>query len=235
MSRRACGVRVQDGVYLEVGVGPNGNPIQDYFIDPVIPITPEQERYFKLTDIGVQVREWKGVYHAFNIVGQKSYKFAPDYLEEAARLGISTRVSSKLFEFEKLGEDSLLFVLHRKGFIKNLKETELASMLEKCPCAYKEHENPEFTSDVCIGHLWNAYPKELITDEGTRRVTSCEFAASSAPAYEEESVAEPPLFGLAIIAAFRISNIAVIEGKHHDETARKIREKTNYEVEIKKE
>lgn len=65
---RMCGSRVVGKTYVEVGVGPNGTPLEEFLICP--PIDPN---IYELTipNRGVRMIKMRGVWHIFDRVGME--------------------------------------------------------------------------------------------------------------------------------------------------------------------
>ena len=114
---RGCGSRKSGAIYAEVGVGPNGMPVEHFLVDPPIKIDKAE---YGLSDVGVKLVEREGVYHIFDIIGEAFYQVA-DYVEETRRFGASRRLPSTL-DFSKLTADSRLILLHKRAWTDKFEE-----------------------------------------------------------------------------------------------------------------
>ena len=212
MSKRGCGSRVVGGIYAEVKNGTGGSPIEAFLIDPPQAVDAQA---LGLTDKGVRLIEIGGVWHVFDIVGEKHYPYVADFVEEGRRMGISRRLPQNL-DFEKLDlVNSRLVLLHRKALITNV---EVAGFLERyhvCPKALPEHEEG-LLDGMCAAFWWQDFAAKALDDDGFRELKSEDkYAASMRPKGRAKSERE-----LAIFMSLPITNLAVISGRNTEENAR---------------
>ncbi len=147
-ARRCGNARTQDSIYLEVGMGAGGIPIENYFVDLPVEIDPSS---INLTPVGVQLiqSQTSGVWHVFDWIGEKHYPSPADFLEEARVMGISRKISPAL-DFSKLSADSRLICIHPHAVIQNPEELMLSSDYTwECPTG-KQHTETQ----GCIGWHW---------------------------------------------------------------------------------
>lgn len=110
--RRGCGRRVAGGVYAEVGLSPDGLPIEAFLMDPPVEI-PE---HLHLAPQGVAWVERAGVWHLVDWVGSQHYPNVADFIEEARRFGLSRRVP-KNAPFERLTPASRILLVHARAML----------------------------------------------------------------------------------------------------------------------
>ena len=90
--KRGCGERVAGGIYLETRLGPNGHPLECFFMDPPGPVDAGG---LGLSPRGVSLIAGEGgITHVWDWVGGDSYPNVADILEEGRRLGFSRRIAS---------------------------------------------------------------------------------------------------------------------------------------------
>lgn len=221
MVTRGCGTRVAGGLYVECPLSPDGVPMENFLVDPPLPI---DDKELGLTPIGVKLVERKGVWHIMDWVGSVHYKNVADYVEEVRRYGLSRRISTTL-DFEKLSPQSRILLLHSRASIQNFdeyhktepEEEDLYSLVPypKCPKNLPEHTRPEMNT-MCA-RLWyqDVAEGEPITvcedDTEARRRT----VTRKMPAFEYHGLASPkdvkPDYQLAVFASFPIYNLAVVK------------------------
>jgi hypothetical protein len=233
MSKRGCGSRVVGGIYAEVKNGTGGSPIEAFLIDPPQAVDAQA---LGLTDKGVRLIEIGGVWHVFDIVGEKHYPYVADFVEEGRRMGISRRLPQNL-DFEKLDlVNSRLVLLHRKALITNV---EVAGFLERyhvCPKALPEHEEG-LLDGMCAAFWWQDFAAKALDDDGFRELKSEDkYAASMRPKGRAKPERE-----LAIFMSLPITNLAVIRGRNAEESTRvqevyeKVAGQSKFEVNLEDE
>ncbi len=77
---RGCGKRKPGGCYAEVGMSPNGKPVEYFLCDPPVLLDG-----WKVSSVGVQLIEVNGVHHILDVVGQQHYPGVADFVEEVSR------------------------------------------------------------------------------------------------------------------------------------------------------
>ena len=137
---RGCGKRKAGGLYVCVGLSPFGLPLEYFIIDPPIPYCGDQLR-------APQLFEREGKVHIIIGIGAEYYPSASDFLEETRCFGISKRIP-KNFPIEKLGEGSMIFLVHPRAIIENF---SLLPKPEYCPKELDEHKQ---NIQYCIGHTY---------------------------------------------------------------------------------
>lgn len=121
VAERGCGFREQGCVYWEVPLGPGGAALEDYLLDPPVPVDVDG---LGLTAVGVKLVELPDkhtgapVVHLLDWVGEQHYACPADFLEEAGRYGLSRKIPRTL-PFERLTPGSRLILVHRRGWIDN--------------------------------------------------------------------------------------------------------------------
>ncbi len=141
---RGCGQRIPGAVYLETKLGEGGQPIQDYLIDPPVPVDMEA---LGITPVGVKLIEMGGVTHVFDYVGSSHYPNVADVVEEAMRLGVSRRISRNL-DLSKLTSDSRLILIHERAYVGNV---SAYSSVQPLVCPKPEHV---VTDEGCCAGVW---------------------------------------------------------------------------------
>lgn len=90
---RGCGERTPGGLYVESGLGPGGVPLEDFLVDPPVPI-PEG---LDLVNKPQVIKDPEtGIYHLWLWIGAEWYPYVGDYLEETRRLGASRKLNPQL-------------------------------------------------------------------------------------------------------------------------------------------
>jgi hypothetical protein len=154
-----------------------------------------------------------GITHVVDVVGEDSYPFPADYIEETRRFGASRRVP-KTFDFSVLSEGSCLLFIHRHALIHNPSDLHPY----RCPKGLHEHAKGE----VCIGACWQALTGEDmgITDAPLlvrRDRPSFSYAGRRAPEGKE------PKTEIAFFLRLPITRIAVVSGGKSEETLERAR------------
>lgn len=105
---RGCGERTPGGLYAESGLGPNGRPLEDYLIDPPLPL-PEGLDLVNKPQI-VDDPE-TGIPHLWLWIGAEWYPYCSDYVEEARHFGASRKLNSNL-DLQRLVPGSRMILAH---------------------------------------------------------------------------------------------------------------------------
>ncbi len=135
---RACGRRIQGGIYAVVpfsrGQDPNAHPIEEFLLDP--PILTDSEE-LGLSPIGVHVVDRPdGSVWLYDIVGSIYYRNVADYIEEARALGVSRRLPANL-PWDRIDQRTRYILLHARAHIHEIEpylESELPEMRAAYPC-----------------------------------------------------------------------------------------------------
>lgn len=150
--KRGCGTRKKGGVYWEVGMGPDGMPLEHFLIDPPTPL-PEEYQGMSRQGVTTYTDPKTGVTHVLDWVGEEHYPNVMDFTEEVRRFGLSRRIP-KNFDFSLITEKSRILLIHRRAIIRNCYEYPAP---DTCPKQYANH-TPEADPDnynprrFCIGH-----------------------------------------------------------------------------------
>lgn len=145
---RGCGDRQDGGLYITVGLGNFGLPLEEFIVDPVV--AWQGARTLRAPMI---IADAKGINHLVMGIGKQFYPFVSDFIEETRRLGVSKRVSSD-FDLSPLtlGKSRLL-LMHPKAIPEFKYMTEA-----KCPKGKKE-------AHQCIGDLWALSSLESVEEK----------------------------------------------------------------------
>ena len=245
---RGCGSRKSGAIYAEVGVGPNGMPVEHFLVDPPIKIDKAE---YGLSDVGVKLVEREGVYHIFDIIGEAFYQVA-DYVEETRRFGASRRLPSTL-DFSKLTADSRLILLHKRAWTDKFEEYAKGWVsvgpypdYKPCPKNWDGHkylfgEMREGLGDnlkeydCCLGFVWqdveggmpipvSSDPKDTINARWfargvVRKMPSFQYEAAKPPAVLVNP--EDRGYHLAIFMSLPITRLAVVAGEKARESLAK--------------
>ena len=144
---RLCGEgRTIGSIYVECGSIWGRIPLENFLVDPVIPIDPIQ---FTFSNLGVT--PWiddQGVTHLIDIVGESHYPSIADFIEEGKKMGFSRKVQKNL-PWSSLTPQSQIIFLHKKAHIIN--HTDYTAIPLNCP------KNIHQAGDDCIGYHWNSH------------------------------------------------------------------------------
>src|SRR5579864_2467808 len=116
---RGCGDREPGGIYAECGLSPRGRPLEEFLIDPPLPIPagldlvnkPQTWQRMLPTGEPSLDREGLPIYDLLIWVGQEHYPFVPDYLEETRHIGASRRLNPNL-DLSLLSRSSRMILAH---------------------------------------------------------------------------------------------------------------------------
>jgi hypothetical protein len=116
---RGCGDREPGGVYAECGLSPRGRPLEEFLIDPPLPIPPgldlinKPQTWQRLLPTGEPALDVEGlpIFDLLIWVGAEFYPFCPDYLEETCRYGASRRLNPNL-DLSLLSRSSRMILAH---------------------------------------------------------------------------------------------------------------------------
>lgn len=165
---RGCGKRTAGGVYLEVPTSKYGQPIE-YFL-----LCPPRRPGFDIPVQG-QLPFWMETSHGpvlnlIDWIGEKFYPNICDWIEEAATLGISTKVSIQLADraaggdearsiLEALTPESSLFFAHARAHINNIIDYDDPENEFPWSCPKDVENHPDYDNDLddvptCVGVYW---------------------------------------------------------------------------------
>ena len=232
-NERGCGSRVVGAIYAEVKHGAGGSPIEAFLVDPPKTVNAQA---LGLTDKGVRLIEIGGIWHVFDIVGEKHYPYVADFIEEGRRMGISRRLPQNL-DFEKLDPvNSRLVLLHRKALITNVEEAGFLERNHVCPKALPEHEG-SLLDGMCAAFWWQDFAAKALDDDGIRTMKSGDqYVGRIRPQGRAKAERE-----LAVFMSLPITNLAVIRGRNAEENARvqdvyeKVAGQSKFEVSLEDE
>jgi hypothetical protein len=219
-------------------------PVEYFMVDP-----PQRvdAKALGLTDIGVKLIEVNGVYHIFDIIGEKYYPNVADMVEEIRRLGMSRRCElASAEEYAKITPESTYVLLHRRAWIGNcepyyrdfLPVTPGDTEYNPCPANLLQHDphyaDPEEVhfpeEEPCLGLCWNDVdgleldqkPGEdgtIITDTrlGTRTMPSFTYKAANSP------ILGPKNYELAIFMRLPITRFVIVRGGKAQEKLERVK------------
>ncbi len=116
---RGCGDREPGGVYAECGLSLRGRPLEEFLIDPPLPIPAgldlvnKPQTWQRMLSTGEPALDGEGlpIYDLLIWVGQEHYPYCPDYLEETLRYGASRRLNPNL-DLSLLSQSSRMILAH---------------------------------------------------------------------------------------------------------------------------
>lgn len=208
---RGCGRRVPGGVYAEVHLHKLGRPIEDFLVDPPLPVDAQA---LGLTARGVTVlpnpRDPEGPADVLDIVGRKNYPHVADFVEEARRKGVSRRLPANL-DFSRLGKGSRLILLHEEAVVDNFGQfLQPPDLL--CPKGLPQHDDAPL-HEQCAGVWWTDFSSNEVV-WGRRQFTDFSYRA------QERPVGVTPKHRLGIFLVLWLDNLAVVRGKLQQEQER---------------
>ena len=116
---RGCGDREPGGVYAECGLSPRGRTLEEFLIDPPLPI-PEgldlvnkPQLWQRMLSTGELALDEEGlpIYDLLNWVGAEHYEYCPDFIEEVRNWGASRRLNPNL-DHSLLSASSRMILAH---------------------------------------------------------------------------------------------------------------------------
>ena len=233
MPARGCGsARIAGGAYLEVPVGANGHPLEEFLVDPPRPIDVVKLGISPVGVHAIEVATAEGpATWLFDWIGSEHYPNVVDYLEETRNLGVSRRAPSSL-AWEKIDHRTRLVLLHARAMIADpapYYECEQAGMpvcpqvvgWEHCQRRMPRTHPP---GEQC-GRLWwqDVYNGEPALHGGravARTIGETTFQACARPAGLK------PTYHVGMVARFPVPRIAVVrdrEGGAHEAVYERVR------------
>jgi hypothetical protein len=173
---RGCGEREPGGVYAESGVGPFGQPLEHFMIDPPQPL-PEglnlvnKPQLWPRTQATGEPEVDEAGLPIFDLlihVGASHYPWAPDYIEETRRLGASRRLNPNL-DLSLLTRASRMLLAHPKAMPQNWRDL---TPPQRCHKRLSRHDAASYTllsenplhdpkrPGPCLFKLWELIPQE---------------------------------------------------------------------------
>lgn len=173
---RGCGDREPGGVYAESGIGPFGSPLEHFMIDPPQPVPAGLDLVNKallwprMSATGEPAQDEAGlpIVDLLIHVGASHYPWAPDYIEEARRLGASRRLNPHL-DLSKLTRASRMLLAHPKAIPQNWRDLLPPQRCRKqlfghdLASSALRDEDPTNASErlgPCLFKLWELLPAE---------------------------------------------------------------------------
>lgn len=183
-----------------------------FLIDPPIPYEPDVK-------VGLGLVERNGVWHVLDWIGEDSYPYASDYLEEVRRYGVSSRCPHGL-DLSKLTRKSRILVIHPKAIPTNWDEVRAVGFEEAGqPCPLCKHdgdcESHKGLDVFCIRHLWALAPADRRLKGGTIRRFPRKNPLFT---YDVGRYLAEPQWQPGLIATFPITNIVIIRPRVQDES-----------------
>ncbi len=119
---RGCGERVPGGMYLESALSPYGRPLEEFLIDPPLPVPDGLDiinkpllwpRTLPSGDPVCDADE-QPIYDVLIWVGGEYYPYCPDFVEEVRRYGASRRLNPNL-DLSRLSRWSRMILVHPRA------------------------------------------------------------------------------------------------------------------------
>jgi hypothetical protein len=211
--KRGCGTRVAGGCYWELGIGPDGRPVEDFLLDPPICLLPD----LRIPTRGVIPIEHDGVTHLIDRVGAQFYPNVADFVEEVRRFGLSRRLPKSL-AFARLTCDSRLLLIHDRAWVTNIADYR-SWMCRTGNAAHTPGQHPE----MCIGVWWEdlapiSKVEHSLSRDCIRCMPSFTYTAHIRPA------GVTPIYQPAFFASFPCSRLVVVRGDGHEQTLERMRQ-----------
>ena len=116
---RGCGERTPGGVYVESGLSPYGRPLEEFLIDPPLPVPPgldlihKPQLWQRTLPTGEIACDADGqpIVDLLIWVGSEYYPYCPDFVEEVRRFGASRRLNPNL-DLSRLSRASRMILVH---------------------------------------------------------------------------------------------------------------------------
>jgi hypothetical protein len=116
---RGCGDREPGGVYVESGLSSRGRPLEEFLVDPPLPV-PEgldlvnkPQIWQRMLPSGEPAQDVDGlpIFDLLIWVGAEFYPYCADYLEEVRRFGASRRLNPNI-DLSLLSKSSRMILAH---------------------------------------------------------------------------------------------------------------------------
>lgn len=227
MPARGCGSsRTVSGIYLEVPVGANGHPIEEFLIDPPLPVDVVKLGISPVGVHAIEVNTSDGpATWLFDWIGSEHYPNVVDYLEETRNFGVSRRAPASL-PWEKIDSRTRLVLLHARAVIDEpeayyrLEQADMPSCPQVIGWEHCQRRTPkEHPPGQLCGRLWwqdvvNGEPVEYSGRRVARTVGETTYQAWARPA------GLTPTYHVGMVARFPVPRVAVIRdresGTHED-------------------
>lgn len=218
---RGCGTRKRGGIYGECGLSPWGSPLEDFLMDPPVPVDPAA---LGISPIGVTLIDdpAAGATHVLDWVGETHYPNAADLLEEVRRFGLSRRLPRTL-DFSRLDARSRILLVHRRALITDV-SAYTQDWRRACPKSLAEHADPPHAASFCAGIWWEDVSGGASLEATAGPLADPRQVRRTMPSYAYVARAAPPgvtpAYAPAIFASFPLSRLVVIrdsDGATHAE------------------
>ena len=115
---RGCGSsRESGGIYLSMGLSPDGVPIWNFLVDPAIPFQGEKFQGVHLASPEMTEGWPEDSVLLLDMVGKEFYPIVPDFVEEVRRMGLSRRIAAG-FDFSSLRDKTVyLGLIHWRATV----------------------------------------------------------------------------------------------------------------------
>jgi hypothetical protein len=178
---RGCGERQAGGVYVEAGTSPYGQELEYFLLDPPVPVPPELDlinkpqlwpRVLASGEPALDADD-QPMYDLLIHIGAEYYPYAPDYVEETRRYGVSRRLNPNL-DLSLLTLQSRMLLAHPKAIPLNWR---LLSAPRECRKSLARHDQrsyalqgfePDQDPDrpgPCLFKVWELIPREMAQAE----------------------------------------------------------------------
>lgn len=226
---RGCGKsRKAGGVYAELGLGPNGQPVEYFLIDPprLLPFDMPLR-----TQLPIWVGEMEPILHLLDWVGAGHYPNVTDFVEEVRRMGLSRLLPESLLNssiqhpvtgetipvLAALTPDSRLVTVHPKAHIHNITDYPHTWDCPRWLADHKEHV-------MCAGAWWWDVEGGVSDHErGDRAVKRHMPPADPMWAYDayDRLPDATPAYSPAMFASWPLARLTVVKGDYgeHEKAA----------------
>lgn len=235
--RRGCGTRQAGAIYMEVGIGSVGRPLNDFLVDS--PMRVDQLPNVK--PVGVTFIERDGATHVIDWIGSVHYPNVADFIEEVRRFGLSRRIASRA-EFSQLQPGSRILCVHALAWQSPEAQAKhydvLPEPLDYRVCITDREDHGRGSNGPCLTGVYldvqdgtplNPEPDETFTVAGRSLMATAPLSSPpddgvyltsrSLPSFTYTAIRNPPLpkdaYRPAIFLSLPISGLTVVE--HPDE------------------
>src|SRR5712672_1863788 len=119
---RGCGDREPGGVYCESGLSPRGRPLEEFLIDPPLPLPDgldlvnKPQLWQRTLPSGEPALDAEGdaIFDLLIWVGEEHYPYCSDFIEEVKQFGASRRLNPNL-DLSLLSRSSRMILAHPRA------------------------------------------------------------------------------------------------------------------------
>jgi hypothetical protein len=207
--RRGCGYRLAGGLYAETLLGATGNPVEDFLVDPPLPINPAA---YGLAPVGTTTFERDGARYLLDWVGETHYPNVADFIEETRALGLSRRIGAGVTLTNFQPGRSRILLVHRKAIL----DSPASFLRTWCPKQIDDHEHNALAS--CAGLWWH----DVVGAVDEVRTLPCGVS------YRIRNPALTPVeqhYSPGVFASFPITQLAIVRdprGHRHEPVQRRL-------------